>query len=983
MPPAWGCAIRAPPLQTLSENADEGGVTALHRHRTALGFGAPVAFAVVASLSGLSASVHAFGSPAPVALPQQAAGQGQRDDALPRRLIGRFDFEESEEFAREIPVGFYRALTAIEDDLAARSDREAQTQGSTGVRAFGRIESVRGAGRPGGRGVGNWAVRFTVDGSSMRLASEPSRIEVAAGAQLLVRAFGRSEGLQQAAMRLSARFHDKEGIALPGVYSSAMLRSEGNWRLLAVEPPPTPVGATGLSLWLEVIQPSVFRDRDDAYALAVDDVSGTAFFDDIEVWQVPTVVFEAEASGVVPSGSRAVLQLRCSDPSIPRTSATVVVRDAEEALVHQSTLEVPGDGSVRLEIPQLATGWYEASVSYMQGGTEVSQRRARFTVLPADGLASDDAPRFGTSFSICDERVLPAIDLSRSAFAILPFWTAATDTRDPQKDLERFRLLLLKLLDRQVGTVGRIAQVPSYLARQNRVDIDDSLALFALEEERWRPSLEPWLLGFGQQIDHWIIGTPPVDGNRGDLAARVGSLAKAMRAAIAGPSVGLPWSPSEVLPEDLASTIVDGRHVLEVVIDPYWRESGGEAFEGLPKGKRGIARIVPIAPGTVDDRSRAVDLAVRALDAWRYGFDAIAVDVRNEGVQTIPGPPIELAAWRQLSVRLSGRRFVAEIPLHPDLRAWLADGPRGPALVVWSDAASGVVECTTDLGGAMLTATDLWGRSTRVPATPKGHALRIGREPVFIEGLDPYLALLRRGLRIDPPVSISRRAPQDGSLFLENPWPTSIAGTLTILGPESLGITPRTHAFSIDAGGEARMPITYSVPRSMQSGPTMVSVLIQGTATEQFRLELEAPLVLGYKAIKVEPSWRLARSIESGTLDLVLTLRVTNVGDRTLDVEAFAVADGYTQSRKPVSSLDPGGTAVRVFHFADGVRRLSGRDIRTGVHDTVLDARYLTRVPIPPLLPPAAALRTARAQDDVSIAGAAGERSADKVLEEW
>ena len=307
----------------------------------------------------------------------------------------------------------------------------------------------------------------------MRLASEPSRVSVAAGAQLLVRAFGRTEGLQQASMRLSVRFHDKEGIALPGVYSSAMFRSEGSWRLLAVEPPPTPVGATGLSLWLELIQPSVYRDRDDPYALAVDDVVGAAYFDDIEVWQVPTVVFEAESSGVVPAGSRAVLQLRCSDPSIPRTSATVVVRDAEEALVHQSTIDVPGEGSIKLELPQLATGWYEASVSYMQGGTEVSQRRARFTVLPADGLSSDDAPRFGTSFAISDERVLPAIDLSRSAFAILPFWTASTDTRDPLQDLERFRELLLKLLDRQVGTIGRIAQVPASLARQNRVDIDD------------------------------------------------------------------------------------------------------------------------------------------------------------------------------------------------------------------------------------------------------------------------------------------------------------------------------------------------------------------------------------------------------------------------------------------------------------------------------------------------------------------------------
>ncbi|MEY2795592.1 MAG: hypothetical protein RIR10_1308, partial [Planctomycetota bacterium] len=45
-------------------------------------------------------------------------------------------------------------------------------------------------------------------------------------------------------------------------------------------------------------------------------------------------------------------------------------------------------------------------------------------------------------------------------------------------------------------------------------------------------------------------------------------------------------------------------------------------------------------------------------------------------------------------------------------------------------------------------------------------------------------------------------------------------------------------------------------------------------------------------------------------------------------------------------------TAVRVFPFADGVRRLSGRDIRAGVHDEDGDARTLRKIAIPPLLPP-------------------------------
>lgn len=875
-----------------------------------------------------------------------------RDDGVPRRLVARFDFEENAIFPKEIPTGFYRALTRLDDTESAIAPPTGGEKGIPGLRDFGRIETVRGVGRAPAKGEPSWAVRFTVDGASMLLASESKRIQIMSGAQLMIRAWGRTESLNHANLRLSVRFHDRDGHGLPGIYSSAMFRSEGNWRMLAVEPPPAPPEATGLALWLEVVQPSTVRDIDEPYQLATDDVTGFAFFDDIEVWQVPTVVFEADSGGVVSPGSRARLVLRCSDPSVTRTTAVVMVRDANDALVYQSTLDVPGDRNASLEVPALATGWYEASVSFLQGSTEISRKSARFTVLPEEVFESDDPPRFGTNFAIRDERVLPAIELSRSNFAVLPVWTASTDIRDGKRDIEALRQLLSKLIDRRVDAMFRIAQVPAALARQNRVDIDDALALFALDESNWRPSLEPWLLAFGQQVDQWMIGTAPVDGTRGDIAARVESLADAMRTAIAGPSVGLPWQPSEQLPADLLDTVLSGRHVVEVVVDPAWRGSEGEVYGGLPAGPRGMARIQALPPGVVDDRARAIDLALRAIDAWRAGFDSIAVDVRSDSVQTVPGPPIELAAWRQLALKLSGRRFVTDIPLDPALRCMLADGPRGPVLVAWSDFEDRGVEIAADLGSGAIATTDLWGRTAKVSLSSRGHVFRIGREPVFIEGIDASLCQLRRGFRVEPGFALSRRAPQEAALVLVNPWPTTINGSLTITGPEKLEISPRTHSFSVPAGGEVRLPITFSVPRGFPAGITPLTASVQGTATEPFRAVLEAPLQLGNDSVKVEPEWRLARSIESGSVDIVLTLRVTNIGKQPIDVEAFAVADGYTQSRKPISSLEPGASAVRVFHFASGAQRLSGRDIRAGVHDPALDARHLMRVAIPPLLPP-------------------------------
>jgi hypothetical protein len=227
---------------------------------------------------------------------------------------------------------------------------------------------------------------------------------------------------------------------------------------------------------------------------------------------------------------------------------------------------------------------------------------------------------------------------------------------------------------------------------------------------------------------------------------------------------------------------------------------------------------------------------------------------------------------------------------------------------------------------------------------------------VFVEGVDAALCKLRKSVRIEPGFALGKRALQEAAIVLSNPWPVTVSGTLAVLGPDALQISPRTHGFTMPPGGETRLPIAFSVPRSMSAGITSVTVAISGTATEPFRATINAPLELGNPAVRLEPAWRLARSIESGSIDLVLTLRVTNISDKPVDVDAFAVADGYTQSRKPVPALSPGASSVRVFHFASGARRLSGRDIRVGVHDTDADIRHLIRVPIPPILPPGGAV---------------------------
>lgn len=877
--------------------------------------------------------------------------------ATPRRLIARFNFEESAEFNPGVPVDFYRVTseraTGADGDDAAQRSREERAF-ALGYPPFGSVTTEQGVGRSAtAAGAKGYAVCFHIDGASMVLGRDVSLEGITPGAELLLRAWARTDGLRHAAVRASVRYFDQEGRAIAGIYASEPMRAETEWRMLEIHPPATPKEAKLLQVWLEVVQPSMEAlDEERRFEVARSDVKGRAYFDDIELWQMPSVRFEPLAQGIVqPSGS-AQLRLRCDDPMVRTATAEVRVRDVSGTVVSERTLTVPEGREVTLDLPRLPTGWYEAEARFASSSSEIARRTARIAVLPNDPFEPDQPPRFGASLGSLDMPVESAIDLARSAFVVLPVWSESTDLRESAGEIELLRPLVGRLLDRRVEPMFRLRAVPAKLASVVRIDSADALGLFALEESRWKPALEPWLLAFGQRVDQWLIGSDPVDADRPDLASRLSEIGSAMSKSIAGPTVTLPWSPEEPVPGDLASTVDRDRHALEFVADPAWRESGGEAYEGFSTGARGMVRIVPLPPGTVDDRSRAIDLALRAIDAWRAGFDAVSIEVRGDGAPPIPGPALELAAWRQISTRLCGRRFVSEIPVADGVRAILADGARGPALVLWNEAGVDEIAASADLGPLPVRSTDLWGRSHELAPTTAGHALRIGREPLFVEGVSREMCLLRRGFRVDPVFVESRRAPQEGALVLSNPWEKPLSGTLTVTGPDALGITPRTHRFTIAGGEEARLPVRFSVPRSTEAGSIPVQVEINATADEPFRSVMSGTLEVGYRKATVEPSWRLARSIETGKIDLVLTLKVTNASDGPIDVEAFAGADGYASDRKLITGLGAGATAVRAFHFADGARRLSGRDIRTGVHEPESDARLLKRVAVPPLLPP-------------------------------
>jgi len=272
-----------------------------------------------------------------------------REVNVPRRLLVRHDFEENEQFPMELPEGWARVLSR---------GTSAAVAGVPDLPDFGSVKSERGSGRvvrdAESAGVSRgqsaaqagtqpaWSLHFAVAGASMAAASEAGRIAVEPGAQLTLTGFARTSGLRHAGARIGLQYHDAQGKPLGAPHTCEPMRSEGDWREMRVVPPAAPDAAASVTIWLEVVQPKSLKVRDETrFSIVEHDVVGSVHFDDIEIWQMPAVSFEATGSGVVEPERAAQLLVRCSDPASTSTQVDVRVRDASDRIVHVATAEVP------------------------------------------------------------------------------------------------------------------------------------------------------------------------------------------------------------------------------------------------------------------------------------------------------------------------------------------------------------------------------------------------------------------------------------------------------------------------------------------------------------------------------------------------------------------------------------------------------------------------------------------------------------------
>jgi hypothetical protein len=239
------------------------------------------------------------------------------------------------------------------------------------------------------------------------------------------------------------------------------------------------------------------------------------------------------------------------------------------------------------------------------------------------------------------------------------------------------------------------------------------------------------------------------------------------------------------------------------------------------------------------------------------------------------------------------------------------------------------------LGIGAITAVDALGNQVAVGTDGEfGYRVTLDELPTFIEGVDLPLTRFRAAMRLEPGFLPARAEKHTLEVVIENPWPEGITGRIRLADPPTWDISPRVLAFNVSAGRSARLPVEFVFAPGEEAGPRIVTAEVELYADRRYPiLRIPMPIEIGLPTIDLLPSYRLERSPDGQSTDVIVSAAITNISERPVTVEAFAQAPGYRLFEAPVSELQPGATATRRFRFDNGAALLQGRSIRVGIKE--------------------------------------------------
>lgn len=878
--------------------------------------------------------------------------QGPKRPDAAGRSVYTFDFEERLSNPNPVPRNWSRVY-----DQAEGGHRPLLPPWNQAELAF------TGDGQAAASGEGY--VRLPTQGGGTRLLLDSGVVPVFAGADYLVTAKVRTDGLARARGRLVARFLDRSGKAIPASDRAGVpFSSQGTWTTIAVEVLGDAPQAAYLQIQLDLLQPAP-----GGGAIEEQDYSGSASFDDIAIVQLPRAeLIPAGGSSASASDKPLTLTALVRDLTGEKLSIDIDVYDARGVRVdHASHDLASGLEQIPCQPRLPGYGWYRAIMTVRSGGEAIggdSVDLVRFPPLTASHLeamqrlgrqSSPDRSRFGLDAGALPEGLLPA----------LPALARDVGAGSMSLRVDRDSDALAKTVFDLAGDWREVTLVVPTMPGE----ADHSASpLEQLALGRAMPAPMASLLDrFGQRVQRWQLS--PMNWDAAALSGETSSAAcKALAKYVAGPVVVVPSRLDDPVGPSPA------RDALLHVPGALTPVGVGQSLANLvrpepaPGERQGVTLAFPCQPpDRLSPRDAAGELVKRVVEAWAAGGDNVPNLVLFEPWSTrgttrprvTPRP--ELAAWRTLVDELSDRRVVSVFPAPEGVRALLlapAEGvlaSRGSAIVAWNESNPGAPALVGYLGAGPVRVVDVFGNSAPAPSEPlldgKGTGVRVplGNEPVFVEGIDTELARFLAGFRLEPPVIEPGSTGRQHELVIANPFPTGLTGAVTILQPardegdgHAWRITPRLSRFTAGARSEVRVPITIAAGSGLELGPKDFVFQVDLSADRPIpSLEVRRTMSLAMTRLKVDLTYRR----QNGN-DLVLEVTITNTAEGAVDLSMTSFAPGQPRQPASISDLPPQSQVIRRFVYPGLADALKGQRLSVSVGDVQGASRISTSIAV-------------------------------------
>ena len=805
------------------------------------------------------------------------------------------------------------------------------------------------------RWSGRASLRFDLEGGSIsyRTRRETS-IEITPDSDFRVTGWVRSEGLERSRPRLEARLVDgyqlelamsAEGSKDPvadatrAVLVAEPLRYQDEWGFIQID-----IDTEGLDLErirkprlflsLQVVQPGFdTRDQDvrrRVPRVEVQDVRGRAWFDDIAVTRVPSVHLKSLApGGIVTRGSIVPMRVEIDDPLREARRAELQVRDLDGALIERIGLDFQDQRRMTVEIPAPKVGWFTIDLIPEEGFVGRAPRET-LLVVPEDrrGTAGTE-PRLGVSISDWKPSTLDgitaALDVFEPAVVELAVWPESMDERPSLEGLEPLR----RVLDRQRFASREVMvafhRLHGGLAAAARVE-PESL-LIAIEEDSdglLIQAVGDWMQRLGAGISRWRFS--------GDWAAEgiPASLDELAENHVADPKLLLSR------PLELASG-VEGE---KVFVDVESGMTAAAIRDGIEDGARGWTAMISPPPVDWMPRDRIAASARRVLEAWWSGADRILFPWKADA-----GPDPAMMAWTGLAAAIDGRRPAGTIPTGPSTRCLVAEDERGMVLVVQSDLFQGEESVTLPVGDGTVEIVELDGER-RIAHPVEGRlVMPVGSLPRMIHGADRVAVGVAASSRFEPSELPLDRREHRIELLFENPGVDPLSGRLRLEPPAGWSFDPVAPDFEAGPGELVRIPMMVRWNGSQRLGRNIVHGWVE-LKDGGSPIPIEVSLGLRSRSLRVSADWSVARGGDPRTAPIIVSLRIENIGERSLDLEVDASAWKVGRETRLVTGLRPGEHEVRRFRMKAGLEKLERTDIRIELRELNGEEGIVVDLPI-------------------------------------